>query len=125
MSQGQDRRRTPSMVTDELKTLQHSLSAVRNHLTVVRCRGEDVAEAAARVKLIRRLTYMDSGLYLRGLCTTWPCDHIGDCRLWYGTVHTRGRPKEFIKRFEMINVVGQLTGHSLLLCSGGGAVEDM
>jgi hypothetical protein len=44
--------------TDELRTLRRSLSAARNRLTTVRRRGEDVAEAAARVKLVRRL-YMD------------------------------------------------------------------
>lgn len=44
--------------TDELKTLRLSLSAARNRLTTVRRRGEDVAEAAASVKLVRRL-YMD------------------------------------------------------------------
>jgi hypothetical protein len=44
--------------TDELRTLRSSLSAARNRLTTVRRRGEDVAEAAARVKLVRRL-YMD------------------------------------------------------------------
>lgn len=45
--------------TDKLTTLRHSLSAARNRLTAVRRRGEDVAEAATSVKLIRRL-YMDS-----------------------------------------------------------------
>ena len=44
--------------TDELKTLRRSLSAARNRLTTVRRRGVDVAEAAASVKLVRRL-YMD------------------------------------------------------------------
>jgi hypothetical protein len=44
--------------TDELKTLRRSLSAARNRLTTVRRRGEDVAEAAASVKLVRRL-YME------------------------------------------------------------------
>jgi hypothetical protein len=44
--------------TEELKTLRDSLSAARNHLTTTRRRGEDVAEAAASVKLVRRL-YMD------------------------------------------------------------------
>jgi hypothetical protein len=43
---------------DELKTLRASLSAARNRLTTIRRRGEDVAEAAASVKLVRRL-YMD------------------------------------------------------------------
>ncbi|KAL1581903.1 hypothetical protein WHR41_09480 [Cladosporium halotolerans] len=44
--------------TDKLTTLRLSLSAARNHLTAVRRRGEDVAEAATSVKLIRRI-YMD------------------------------------------------------------------
>jgi hypothetical protein len=44
--------------TDELKTLRRSLSAAWNRLTTVRRRGEDFAEAAASVKLVRRL-YMD------------------------------------------------------------------
>ena len=44
--------------TDELKTLRLSLSAARNRLTTVRRRGEDVTEAAASVKLVRR-QYMD------------------------------------------------------------------
>lgn len=44
--------------TDELKTLRGSLSAARNHLTTVRRRAEEVAEAAASIKLVRRL-YMD------------------------------------------------------------------
>jgi hypothetical protein len=44
--------------TDELKTLRRSLSAAQNRLTTVRRRGEGVAEAAVRVKLVRRL-YMD------------------------------------------------------------------
>ena len=42
--------------TDKLKTLRFSLSVARNRLTTVRRRGEDVAEAAARVKLVRRLS---------------------------------------------------------------------
>jgi hypothetical protein len=41
--------------TDELKTLRSSLSAARNRLTTIRRRGEDVAEAAASVKLVRCL----------------------------------------------------------------------
>ena len=44
--------------TDKLKSLQLSLSVARNRITTVRQRGEDVAEAATRVKLVRRL-YMD------------------------------------------------------------------
>lgn len=44
--------------TGKLSTLRDSLSAARNHLTSVRRRGEDVVEAAAYVKGIRRL-YMD------------------------------------------------------------------
>ena len=44
--------------TDELKTLRLSLSAARNRLTTVRRRGEDIAEAAAGVKLVSCL-YMD------------------------------------------------------------------
>ena len=44
--------------TDELKTLRSSLSAAHNRLTTVRRRGDDVAEAADSVKLVRRL-YMD------------------------------------------------------------------
>jgi hypothetical protein len=41
--------------TNELKSLRLSLSAARNRLTTVRRRGEDFAEAADGVKLIRRL----------------------------------------------------------------------
>ena len=41
--------------TDKLTTLRHSLSAARNHLTAFRRRGEDVAEAAESVELVRRL----------------------------------------------------------------------
>jgi hypothetical protein len=44
--------------TDELRTLRSSLSAARDRLTTIRRRGEDVADAAASVKLVRRL-YMD------------------------------------------------------------------
>lgn len=44
--------------TDALRALRDSLSAARNHLTTIRRRGEDIAEAAARVRLIRRV-YMD------------------------------------------------------------------
>jgi hypothetical protein len=44
--------------TDELKTLRLSLSAARNRLTTVRCRGGDIAEETAKFKLVRRL-YMD------------------------------------------------------------------
>jgi hypothetical protein len=46
--------------TDELKSLRLSLSAARNRLTTVRRRGENVAEAATRVKLIRRCTWTRS-----------------------------------------------------------------
>jgi hypothetical protein len=38
--------------TDELKTLGFPLSAARNRLTTVRCRGQEDAEAAAGVKLV-------------------------------------------------------------------------
>jgi hypothetical protein len=109
---------------DKLTTLRLQLSAARNHLTAVRRGGDDIVEAAARVKLIRRLTYMDSCLWLRELCATWPCDHIGDCGLWYGTAHTRGRPKEFRKSSSNASRWLMLSGRSLALCSGSGAVED-
>jgi len=44
--------------TEKLTTLRDSLSAVRNQLTVTRRRGDAVEDAAAKVRLARRL-YMD------------------------------------------------------------------
>jgi hypothetical protein len=44
--------------TEKLTALWDSLSAARNYPTTVRRRGEDTEEAAAKVKLIRRL-YLD------------------------------------------------------------------
>jgi hypothetical protein len=42
----------------KLTVLRDSLSAARNHLTTIRRRGEDMTEAAAKVKLTRRI-YLD------------------------------------------------------------------
>lgn len=53
--------------TDELKSLRLSLSAARNRLTTIRRRGEDVAEAAARVKLVRRLHGQDRAMKVGAL----------------------------------------------------------